>query len=104
MMAVNKWEQAEPGVTRKIHEPGDQLMMMEVSFEEGAEGSAHSHPHEQLTYCLAGKLAFHVDGKEVIVEQGESLRIPSDAVHGVKALTKSKLLDVFTPLREDLLD
>lgn len=103
-MAVNQWEQAEPGVTRKIHEPGAQLMMMEVLFEEGAEGFAHSHPHEQLTYCLEGKLAFHIDGKEIIVEEGNSLRIPSNAIHGVKALTKSKLLDVFTPLREDLLD
>ncbi|SFL67521.1 Cupin domain-containing protein [Gracilibacillus orientalis] len=103
-MTVNRWEQADPGVTRKIHTPGEKLMMMEVSFEEGAEGSSHSHPHEQLTYCLEGKLAFHVDGKEIIVEKGDSLRIPSNAVHGVKALTKSQLLDVFTPLREDLLD
>ncbi|MDX8045173.1 cupin domain-containing protein [Gracilibacillus sp. S3-1-1] len=103
-MAVNEWEQAEPGVRRKIHEPGQQLMMMEVVFEEGAEGSAHSHPHEQLTYCLAGKLAFHIDGEEITIEEGDSLTIPPNAVHGVTALTKSKLLDVFTPLREDLLD
>ncbi|UOQ50036.1 cupin domain-containing protein [Gracilibacillus caseinilyticus] len=102
-MAVNEWEQAEPGVTRKIHTPGEQLMMMEVAFEEGAEGSSHSHPHEQLTYCLEGSLMFHVNGEEIMIQAGESLRIPSNAVHGVKALVNSKLLDVFTPLREDLL-
>ncbi|KAB8137594.1 cupin domain-containing protein [Gracilibacillus oryzae] len=104
MGSINQWEQAEPGVKRKIHSPGEKVMMMEVVFEEGAEGSSHSHPHEQLTYCLEGKLAFHIDGKEVLLEQGQSLHIPSDAVHGVRALMPSRLLDVFTPLREDLLD
>ncbi len=103
-MAINQWEDADPGVKRKIHAPGKQVMMMEVVFEKGAEGSAHSHPHEQLTYCLAGKLVFHVDGKETLIEKGESLHIPSHAIHGVTALEESQLLDVFTPLREDLLD
>ncbi|WP_058308889.1 cupin domain-containing protein [Gracilibacillus massiliensis] len=102
-MAINQWEQAEPGVKRKIHTPGKQVMMMEVVFEKGAKGSAHSHPHEQLTYCLAGKLAFHIDGKEIVIEKGDSLHIPSNAEHGVTALEDSELLDVFTPLREDLL-
>ncbi|SER28817.1 Cupin domain-containing protein [Gracilibacillus ureilyticus] len=103
-MGINQWEQAEPGVKRKIHSPGNEVMMMEVVFEEGAEGSSHSHPHEQLTYCLEGKLAFQIDGKEVLLEQGQSVHIPSNAVHGVKALMPSRLLDVFTPLREDLLN
>ncbi|GAE92170.1 possible pectin degradation protein [Gracilibacillus boraciitolerans JCM 21714] len=103
-MAINQWEQAEPGVKRKIHDPGKQMMVMEVAFEKGAKGSAHNHPHEQITYCIAGKLAFHVGGKEVVMKKGDSLHIPSNAVHGVTALEDSQILDIFTPLREDLLD
>ncbi|PWU67888.1 cupin domain-containing protein [Gracilibacillus dipsosauri] len=103
MSVINQWEQAEPGVKRKIHRPGNKVMMMEVVFEKGAEGSSHHHPHEQLTYCLEGKLAFQVDEKEIVIEKGETIHIPSNAAHGVKALEPSKLLDVFTPLREDLL-
>lgn len=102
-MAIDTWENADPGVRRKIHKPGENLMMMEVEFETGAIGAEHSHPHEQLTYCLKGKLEFNVAGETIILSQGESLAIPSNAVHGVKALEPSSLLDTFNPLREDLL-
>ncbi|RCW76736.1 cupin domain-containing protein [Saliterribacillus persicus] len=100
---INEWEQAEEGVKRKIHSPGEKVMMMEVVFEKGAKGSKHAHPHEQLTYCLKGKLRFEIAGEEVVLAEGESVHIPSNKEHGVTALEESKLLDVFTPLREDLL-
>ncbi len=76
--------------------------MMEVHFEEGAEGYQHSHPHEQLSYCLEGKLEFTVDGEKQTIAAGETIYIPSGAMHGCRALSPSKLLDSFTPVREDL--
>lgn len=97
------WEPAEPGVKRKIFQPGEGIMMMEVRFEKNAEGYEHSHVHEQMSYCLAGKLAFRIDGKETIITKGETIYIPSNAKHGVTALEESALLDTFTPIREDLL-
>ncbi|NMM51627.1 cupin domain-containing protein [Paenibacillus aquistagni] len=98
------WEQREPGVTRRIMKPGQALMMMEVRFEAGAEGYTHRHVHEQMSYCLYGKLAFTIEEKTTILEAGDSVVIPSDALHGVKALERSGLLDCFTPLRDDLLN
>jgi len=103
LKTLEVWENAEPGVKRKIFRPGDALMMMEVHFEEGAEGYAHSHPHEQMSYCLKGRIQFTVDGVVTVLSQGETIRIPGGAVHGVKALEPSALLDCFTPLRNDLL-
>ncbi|WP_010497944.1 cupin domain-containing protein [Paenibacillus elgii] len=102
MSNINVWENAEPGVKRKIFEPGAGIMMMEVHFEEGAEGYAHSHPHEQLSYCLKGRLEFTVDGETKVVVAGETIYIPSGAKHGCRALEASALLDSFTPVREDL--
>lgn len=102
MSNINTWENAEPGVKRKIFEPGAGLMMMEVHFEEGAEGYIHSHPHEQLSYCLKGKLEFTVDGEKKVIATGETIYIPSGAKHGCRALEPSALLDSFTPVREDL--
>lgn len=102
-MAVGVWENAEPGVKRIIHKPGDSLMMMEVHFEAGASANEHSHPHEQMSYVLQGKFEFTLDGKVMVVSQGESLVIPSEVVHGAKAIEAGALLDTFTPLREDLL-
>ncbi|HZH59824.1 MAG TPA: cupin domain-containing protein [Metabacillus sp.] len=103
MREFGEWESAEPGVKRKIFQPGEGIMMMEVRFEKNAEGYEHSHVHEQMSYCLEGKLAFRIDGKETIITKGETIYIPSNAKHGVTALEESVLLDSFTPIREDLL-
>lgn len=103
MSNIGEWEDAEPGVKRKILPPGSSIMMMEVHFEEGAEGYEHHHPHEQMSYCLKGKIEFKISGEPQIITAGESIYIPCEARHGVKALEPSILLDAFTPLREDLL-
>jgi quercetin dioxygenase-like cupin family protein len=103
MKNLGEWENAEPGVRRKIYPPGESLMMMEVHFEKGAEGYLHSHPHEQLSYCLKGRIQFTINGEVTVINQGETIFIPSGAEHGVVALDPSALLDTFTPLRKDLL-
>ena len=103
MAVIGQWENAEPGVKRKVFSPGESLMMMEVHFEEGAEGYLHRHPHEQLSYCMKGSFAFYIDGEMTVLRQGETIVIPCNAEHGVKALEPSVLLDTFTPLRNDLL-
>ncbi|MEF3310418.1 cupin domain-containing protein [Paenibacillus sp. GYB004] len=103
MSPIGEWEPAEPGVKRKIFEPGQALMMMEVHFEEGAEGYVHSHPHEQMSYCLKGTIEFTIDEQKTVIRAGDTIIIPGGAKHGVKALEPSALLDAFTPLRDDLL-
>jgi len=103
MCPIGEWENAEPGVKRKIFEPGDTIMMMEVHFEEGAEGYEHSHPHEQFSYCLKGAIEFTIEGNKKVIRAGETIFIPGGARHGAKALEPSALLDTFTPLRNDLL-
>ncbi|MGO4108286.1 cupin domain-containing protein [Paenibacillus sp. YAF4_2] len=103
MSNIGMWEKAEPGVTRCIKQAGDSLMMMEVHFEPGAEGYEHSHPHEQMSYCMKGKIAFRINDVETVLAAGDTICIPSGAKHGVMALEASILLDVFTPVREDLL-
>lgn len=104
MSNLGIWETAEPGVKRCILNAVGSLMMMEVHFAKGAEGYEHSHPHEQMSYCLRGSFVFRIDGKEYAVSAGQSIAIKGDAKHGVTALEEdSALLDVFTPIREDLL-
>lgn len=103
MSNIGIWENAEPGVKRCIKQAGEALMLMEVHFEPGAEGYEHSHPHEQMSYCLKGAVAFRIDGRETVLHAGDTIRIPGGAKHGVTALESAVLLDVFTPVREDLL-
>jgi quercetin dioxygenase-like cupin family protein len=91
------------GVTRRLLIHGGKLMAVEFSFEKGAEGTPHSHPHEQVGVFTKGRFEVTIDGKTGIAEPGDSYYVPPDVVHGVKCLEDGAILDVFTPGREDFL-
>lgn len=97
-------ELTEEGVTRKVLSHGGSLMMTEVTFKKDAIGSIHSHPHEQISYIIHGSFEFNLGGDIQKVVKGDSIYIPSEVRHGVKALEEdSVILDVFTPQREEFL-
>jgi quercetin dioxygenase-like cupin family protein len=48
-------------------------------------------------------MKLHVSDKEVTLNQGEVLHIPSGVEHGAVALEDTLDLDVFSPIREDWL-
>ncbi|MGB8452194.1 MAG: cupin domain-containing protein [Anaerocolumna sp.] len=93
----------EPGVTRKILNYSDELMMCEITFEKGAKGYTHSHPHLQITYVAEGSFDFTIGGETKLVSKGDSVYMPSGVEHGVTALEEGKLVDVFNPKREEFL-
>lgn len=97
------WEDAEPGVRRRILQAQGGLMLMEVQFDAGAAGYVHNHVHEQISYCVAGRFEYSLEGRIHVLAQGESMYVPSNSRHGAKALEAGTLIDVFTPVREDLL-
>lgn len=90
-------------LSRKIRARGGSLMMVEVIFETGAVGTEHRHPHEQMSYCLSGEFDFNIDGEHCTVRAGDSLYVPSMALHGTRCIQAGRLLDVFNPQREDFL-
>lgn len=93
-----------PGaVTRKIRAYGERLMFVEVYFEGGASGAMHDHPHEQLTYCLEGEFEFTAGDLVEHLRVGDSILIPGGMRHGVRCLARGRLLDSFSPPREDFL-
>src|SRR5690606_6557473 len=96
-----EWTELQPGNTRRvlIHTP--ELMQVEFGFEAGAVGAPHSHPHVQVSYVAEGRFEVTIDGNTEVVEQGGSFIVPSGLVHGVVALTRGRLIDVFTPMRQD---
>ena len=92
------------GLSRKILAYNDNLMMVEVYFEKDAVGEIHSHSHEQVTYVLEGEFEFTIGGKKKIVKAGDSMYKEPHVPHGTTCLKKGRLLDVFTPQREDFLE
>ncbi len=67
----------------------------------GASLPSHSHPHEQVVNMLEGDFELNIDGDVRIIRKGEIVVIPPDAEHSARAITKCRVLDVFSPVRED---
>ncbi len=98
-----EWVNPEPGVTRRIMTYLPEMMMVEVVFERGAIGATHSHLHIQASYVAEGSFEVTIDGRTEILQQGGSFIVPSNLVHGVRALEKGRLIDSFTPYRAEFL-
>lgn len=96
-------ENVGEGVSRHILAHSGSLMAVEVTFDKGTIGPMHSHPHEQLTYVLDGEFEFTIGEETRVVRQGDTLYKRPDILHGCVCLQAGKLLDVFTPIREDFL-
>lgn len=98
-----EWTETPDGNRRRIVLHTDELMMVEFAFEQGAIGVLHSHPHVQASYVASGRFEVTIDGRSEIIPAGGSFIVPSNLVHGVKALEAGRLIDSFTPMRADFL-
>ena len=92
------------GVTRRVLAYSDDVMVVENTFEKGAVGSLHHHPHTQITYVASGAFEFEIDGVKNIVRKGDTLLKTNDVVHGCVCLEAGVLLDIFNPYRQDFVE
>lgn len=99
----SQWTPTDPGVRRRILTHNDQLMIVEFAFETNAVGKLHSHPHIQASYVAEGSFEVTISGVTETLSKGQSFIVPSNAVHGVRALEPGLLVDSFTPARADFL-
>jgi len=72
-----------------------------VDIEKGAILLAHSHVHEQTTQITEGQLEMTIGGVTQVLKPGVITLIPSNVVHSARALTDCKVVDIFSPVRED---
>lgn len=91
-------------VTRQVLADHPDLMVVAFNFnKKGAEGALHNHIHTQSTYVESGRFRFTVGSEVTDVGPGDSFVIPSNAVHGCICLEPGRLVDCFTPRRDDFL-
>ena len=64
----------------------------------------HSHEAEQITMVLEGELTFWWGGKNVTLEAGEVIAIPSNVRHSViTGHQPCRAVDAWSPVREEYL-
>jgi len=83
---------------------GGELMLARALLKKGCLVPRHSHINEQLTYILEGALELDIEGKKIVVRQGEVLCIPPNVPHEALALEDTVDLDVFNPPRQDWIE
>jgi quercetin dioxygenase-like cupin family protein len=90
-----------PGVTRRTLNNGDQMTLVEVTADQGAEVPLHVHPHEQIGYIARGRLLFTIGDETKELVAGDSYLMPGNVPHGGKALEPTVAIDIFSPPREE---
>jgi quercetin dioxygenase-like cupin family protein len=99
-------DQIREGAERRIGYT-DNLMIVTIDFHDGPKDEPdppHSHPHEQVSYVAEGEVLFVMDGQATHLRPGDVFLVPSGKPHTIQQLTEHvRLVDCFTPIREDLL-
>ena len=96
-------EHAGPGIRRQMI-VGENFMMVRFTFEPFLVTPEHTHPHEQMTMVVKGKVKFTIEGEVKIVSPGDVLHFPPHNRHGATMLDEEVvLIDIFSPIREDFL-
>ena len=70
-------------------------------IQEGAIIAEHAHPHEQVSNVLEGAMELTMNGETKILGPGQVAVFPPNVPHSGTAKAKSKVIDVFVPVRED---
>ena len=95
-----KTKEIAPGFFSKlIHTANNTINFIEVAA--GNSVPDHAHIHEQLSFVIEGQFQLTVNGEVQLLDASMFAVIPSNVRHSGLAITDCKLIDVFSPVRED---
>jgi quercetin dioxygenase-like cupin family protein len=92
-----------PGITRRTLAHGKTMYQMMATLAAGSTMPPHSHPQEQIVHILEGQMRLIVDGVPHELLPGDSFYLASNVPHGVETLLPTRVLDTFSPPRDDYL-
>ena len=100
---ISNVEPIEPAPGCRMRTPyGDNLMLSYLEMDEDAVVPLHDHPHEQGGILLEGRMELTIGDEMRVCEAGSLFIIPPDTPHKAVAVGgPAKVLDVFSPVRED---
>lgn len=92
------------GVEGKRLVSAGSLMMIEITYEEQAVAQTHAHENnESITYVKQGRLEVQVGEHTQVLTAGDTFYVPKGVAHSARALSRAVTVDVFTPIREELI-
>jgi quercetin dioxygenase-like cupin family protein len=97
--AVNPIELSPGYSARFVHT--ERMTFSFLDVKAGSASAEHAHPQEQVAMLTEGEFELTIDGVAVRFGPGSVIVIPPNVRHSGLAITDCKLMDVFTPVRED---
>jgi len=95
-----KTKEIAPGFFSKlIHTETNTINFIEV--KAGCSVPRHQHIHEQGSFVIQGKFELTVNDIPQILDTGLFAIVPSNVWHSGTAVTDCKLIDIFSPVREE---
>ena len=80
---------------------GSNLTFGYIEIKAGSILPEHHHVHEQITYIIEGQLDMIIGGVPCPLKAGMFHVIPPNIPHSAVAGIDCKVIDVFSPVRED---
>ena len=62
------------------------------AFDQGEELSEHTTPFDAMVLVVEGKVDIIIDGKSHLLVNGDSIIMPADIPHALKAVEKFKMV------------
>ncbi|HYY13410.1 MAG TPA: cupin domain-containing protein, partial [Chthoniobacterales bacterium] len=103
MKYENPWIEICPGIKRQTVAHGKTMYQMAAELDEGSVMPAHQHPQEQIVHILSGRMKLIVDGTPHELKTGDSFYLASNVPHGVETVEHTRVLDTFSPPRDEYL-
>ena len=103
MKNENPWIEMCPGIKRQTVTSGKTMYQMLARLKAGSKMPDHQHPQEQIVHILEGRMKLIVDGTPHEMTTGDSFYLASNVPHGVETIDETRVLDTFSPPRDEYL-
>jgi len=95
-----KSKELAPGITG-YYAHGEKSSFGYLELKKGSKVPLHSHINEQITYIIEGQLDMMIDGVACSLTDSMYHIIKANVPHSAIAVTDCKVIDAFSPVRED---
>jgi quercetin dioxygenase-like cupin family protein len=99
----NPWIELCPGIRRRTQTSGEMMYQMLAELDANCRMPEHSHPNEQIIHILSGRMLLIADGVRHDLTTGDSYYLAANVPHSVETPEKTRVLDTFSPPREEYL-